>query len=130
MTIIDANEAMLRDYRRVRDLRAAKNALDAEEKRLLGQVRSAMEFMGVTDIQLSGKSLFQIVEAEREKFDKAAFDADHPGARDPYTEKVPETRFVVGRVHLDPADEHPARHAEVVDADEAAREAEAEAAAS
>ena len=127
MTEIVANEAILDDYRKVRDLRAAQAALKAEENRVLAQVRNAMDFMGVTNVKHNDKSIFQIVEAEREKFDAKGYDADHPGLRDEYITRVPETRFVVGRVHLDPADEHPARHAEVVDEAEAEAEAEARA---
>ena len=122
MTKVTATPAMQAAHDDVSNIRAQIADLKRKEKRVLGQVRSAMELMGVDNVVTEGdKSLFQITEVKRHPFNAEGFDEAYPGIRAPYIDEVTDVRFIVGRVHKDDAEDHDS---------EAALEAEAEARAS
>ena len=99
---ITATPAMIDAHDRVSQIRAQIADLKKAEKRVLRQVRDAMDLIGADNIVNEGdKSLFQITEVTRQVFDAEAFDADYPGSRLPYIGSETSTRFIVGRIHKD-----------------------------
>jgi hypothetical protein len=99
MADFPATPAMVAAHDQISSIRAQIAALKADEKRVIAQVRNAMEFMGTTNVVLDDKSLFMISEVSREKFDAEAFDEAHPMVREPYITRETHERFIVGRVH-------------------------------
>ena len=122
MSKVTATPAMRDAHADVSNIRSEIADLKRKEQRILGQVRSAMELMGVDNIVNDGdKSLFRLDEVNRTTFNAEGFDEAYPSIRAPFIETEPHTRFIVGRVHKDDAEDHDS---------EAALEAEAEARAS
>jgi hypothetical protein len=99
---ITATPAMVDAHDRVSQIRAQIADLKKAEKRVLRQVRDAMDLIGADNIVNEGdKSLFQITEVNREVFDAEGFDAANPGVRAVWFNTETHTRFIVGRVHKD-----------------------------